>query len=142
MKLVRKIYYEIYFAICNLARPIKESKIVVPAVLFSNRIKIMIKETELNKTLSRYVTKDYFTKTLKKELGDQKHQILKETRVMIYESLETIKIYFEEQGNRHREALLQGFKDEMLVYKDQMKSYWERLDNHEHRIISLEKTTV
>ncbi|GEM_PF-2927767 len=102
----------------------------------------MIKETELNKTLSRYVTKDYFTKTLKKELGDQKHQILKETRVMIYESLETIKIYFEEQGNRHREALLQGFKDEMLVYKDQMKSYWERLDNHEHRIISLEKTTV
>jgi hypothetical protein len=59
-------------------------------------------------------------------------------RVIIFESLETIKIYFEEQGNRHREALLQGFRDELLVYKDEVMSHKEKLDDHGSRIKLLE----
>jgi len=96
---------------------------------------------------SEIVTKKYFKKELKAELSnfvtkndmkEQKYEILREVRVIIFESLETIKVYFEEQGNRHREALLQGFRDELLVYKDEVMSHKEKLDDHGHRIKLLE----
>ena len=98
------------------------------------RLKNFATKDYLDKRLKGFVTKDYITNEMKK----QKYDILREVRVMIYESLETIKIYFEEQGNRHREALLQGFKDEMLIYKDEVRTHREMLEDHRQRIGVLE----
>ncbi|MFA6295540.1 MAG: hypothetical protein WC666_03940 [Candidatus Paceibacterota bacterium] len=85
------------------------------------------------------ISKKYFKLELQKALDEQKSAILRETRIMIFESLETIKVYFEEQGKRHLTALSQGFRDELLVYKDEVMTHKEKLDNYGRRILALEE---
>lgn len=105
----------------------------------------MIKDSEivtkkyLDKKLSNFVTRKY----LKVELDKQKVDIIREVRIMMHETMESgmenMKLYYQEETNRHMTALLQGFRDDLRVYNDQFKSFMEKLDNHEHRIVALER---
>jgi hypothetical protein len=82
---------------------------------------------------------DYVTNAqLKKELEIQKYEILREVRVITFEAMETVKVHFEERVERHMTALLQGFRDELRVYKDGIKMFMDKLNNHESRICELE----
>jgi len=111
---------------------IKDSEIVTKVYLDKKL------DQKLNDKLSDFVTKRH----LKVELDKQRVDIIREVRIMMYETMESgmenMKLYYQEETNRHRIALLQGFKDEMLVYKDQFTTFMEKLNNHEHRITTLE----
>jgi hypothetical protein len=112
---------------------IKDSEIVTKKY-FEKKL-----DQKLNEKLSDFVTKRY----LKVELDKQRVDIIREVRIMMHETMESgmenMKLYYQEETNRHMTALLQGFKDEMLVYKDQFKSFMEKLNNHEQRIGALER---
>jgi hypothetical protein len=117
----------------NSNNMIKDSEIVTKKY-FEKKL-----DQKFNEKLSDFVTKKY----LKVELDKQRVDIIREVRIMMHETMESgmenMKLYYQEETNRHMTALLQGFKDEMLVYKDQFKSFMEKLDNHEHRIGALER---
>jgi hypothetical protein len=101
----------------------------------------MIKDSEI-------VTKKYLDKKLsnfatKKDLDKCRVEIIREVKIMMHEtmdsSMENMKLYYQEEANRYTTALLQGFRDDLRVYNDQFKSFMEKLDNHEHRIVALER---
>lgn len=109
---------------------------------FKKAMSDVVTKEYLKKELSHFVTQEY----LKKAMQEQKVEIVREIRIMMHETMESgmenMKLYYQDETQRYMKALLQGFKDEMLVYRDQMTSYWERLDQHDQRITSLEKTAV
>ena len=100
---------------------------IYPAKLYKFNLKIMNKKLD-------YVTNGY----LSKELEQQKYQILREVRVITFEAMETVKVHYEERAERHMTALLQGFKDEMRAYKDGLKMFMDKLNDHEGRISNIE----
>lgn len=93
------------------------------------------------------VTKTFLAKELgilRAEMKEQKYDILREVRAMMHETMEGVmenmKAYYKVETERYMGALQQGFKDEMLYYKDGVKMDREKLDDHETRIMTLETT--
>jgi hypothetical protein len=96
------------------------------------------------------VTKTFLAKELetlrteiRTEMKEQKYDILREVRSMMHETLEgameNMKAYYKVETERYMGVLQQGFKDEMLYYKDEVKVLVEKMNNHETRIGVLER---
>ncbi|MDP3962302.1 MAG: hypothetical protein Q8Q03_00320 [bacterium] len=95
----------------------------------------MIKESEI-------VTKKYLSQELGVFRKELKTEIITEVRVMMYETMtgamENMKLFYLEENKRHMTALIQGVKDEMRAYKDEMKNWTDKWDNHEVRLRVME----
>ena len=102
----------------------------------------MIKDSEIvtRSYLDRKL--DVFDEKFDKKLSNQKIEIIREVRIMMHETMEqgmkNMRLSYEAQGQRHMDALHEGFRDQIRVFTDGMKMTNEKLDNHEQRIIKFE----
>ena len=95
----------------------------------------MIKESEI-------VTKKYLSQELSSFKKELKTEILIEVRVMMHETMEgameNMKMFYQIETKRHMTALMQGFRDEMRIFKDAMGMINDKVEDHETRLLSLE----
>lgn len=116
---------------------IKDSEIITKTYL-KKELNCFVTKTYLKNELNRFVTKTY----LKSSLKEQKQDILREVRIMMYETMENsnenMKLYYQEETNRLMTALIQNYKDELRVFNDQMTTHMEKLNDHDGRISVLE----
>ncbi|MEK7646632.1 MAG: hypothetical protein AAB381_02995 [Patescibacteria group bacterium] len=94
----------------------------------------MIKDSDI-------VTKRYLTKELnsfRTEMKEQKIEIIREIRIMMHETMdgamENMKLYHQEENNRHVGAVIEGMKDDNRGIRDGIKMVEGRVDDHENRL--------
>ena len=66
--------------------------------------------------------------SLRLGMKEQKFEIINAVRVMIFEAMETVRVYYQDQENRRMGALKEGFRDDLRFYGDQMRTLNEKVD--------------
>lgn len=97
----------------------------------------MKKKELIKNTDDEVVTRGILKQELEKFRVSFKAEILAEVRIMIYgamaEMMESMKLYYQNETNRHLTALKEGFMDEMRIYRDELIGVRNRVELLENK---------
>ena len=101
----------------------------------------------LDKTLSNFVNKDYFDKTLSNFVNkDYFSKEVSSIRSMLHESITVsmanMKEYYKEETERYIGVLMESYRNESVVMKENVSILNDKFYDYEERITTLETATA